>query len=92
MTNYNFYVISENGIKDDLTITGAIAEYKSINTNKYKAIGVTKDDIFSIDLINNMGENNADKLSNDYLSINSFKNDNLIKINVISILKENFNL
>lgn len=92
MSNYKFYVYTNTGVIDNLTITQAIAEYKNNSTKTYKAIGVTKDNNSSCDLLNNLGLNSSNKISNDYLYIDKFKNDSLITVNTIGILKQEFNL
>jgi hypothetical protein len=92
MDNYTFYVYG-NGIKDDLTLQDAIKEYKETETGiAYKALGVTKNDTFSCDLLNNLGENNSLRISQDYKSMQHFKDDSLITVNTIKILEKEFNL
>jgi hypothetical protein len=98
MDNIKFYVFTNKGIKSNLGFKEAIREYKALNdneTNGYKAIGIIKEvekNEYACDLLNNLGENSTNKISNDYTQLQNFKDDNLIKINVIEILKREFNL
>jgi hypothetical protein len=93
MNNYTFYVYTNAGIKDDLSLNEAIKQYKQTKTGlEYKALGVTKDNEFACDLVNNLGKNSSDKISHDYKSMKNFKDDKLITVNTVKILEREFNL
>jgi len=90
--NYNFYVFTNQHTTKGLTLDDAIKEYKKTNAGThYKAIGVTKNDTYSCDLLNNLGVN-GDRISKDYTRMDNFKDDFLIKNTVISRLEKEFNL
>ncbi|AAK79123.1 hypothetical protein BJV85_002848 [Clostridium acetobutylicum] len=87
---YKFYVFTANKVVENLNIKEAIEEYKKINGSEYKAIGVRKD-YSCCDLLNNLGKGYKNKISQDYKK-SSFKQDRLITINALNILRSSFNL
>ncbi|WP_291566907.1 MULTISPECIES: hypothetical protein [unclassified Clostridium] len=88
MINYTFYVFTNRKTTSNLTLHQAIELYKNTNTQNYKALGATKDNT-SCDLINNLEGN---RISNDYKHLESFKSDNMVKVNILNILKREFNI
>jgi hypothetical protein len=88
--DYEFYVYVANkaGAIEGLSLQDAIKGYKEIKTEGYKAIGVEKDGKYCCDLLNNKGN----QISSDYTKLEHFKNDSLITINTINILKKEFDL
>jgi hypothetical protein len=94
MDNYSFYVFTNTGVKGNLTLDDAIVEYKKTNTDRsYKALGVTKDNMFSCDLVNcNLGNDSNDRISKDYTKMDNFKDDFLVTRTVLPKLEKEFNL
>lgn len=86
--NYTFYIFTNRETISNLTLHQAILEYKNTNTQDYKALGVTKDNT-SCDILNNL---DGDRTSNDYKHSESFKNDNIVKINILNVLRREFNI
>lgn len=92
MENLTFYVYrQEQGTISGLTLKEAMREFRKPcidNSRWYKALGV-QDKEGCIDLLIEDKEDIV-KLSNDYLQIPRFKNNSLISVNTINILKDNF--
>ena len=98
MEKIKFYVYrKEEGSVRNLTLKEAMYWFRkgsaddSIieSTKQYRALGIEDAD-GSIDLIKTEGQDDIVTLSRDYLQIPRFKNNKLISINVINILKSNF--
>ena len=91
MENLTFYVYrQEQGTIQGLTLKEAIREFRKpcIDNNRwYKALGV-EDKEGCIDLL--IENKEVIRLSNDYLQIQRLKNNSLISINAINILRNNF--
>lgn len=91
MNNYSFYIYDGNCV-DNLSLNSAIALFKKSfkkNDGTYLALGVQKG-MSCCDLINNLGENNSIRISNDHQHI--FQDDKMVQVNFINILKRNFGL
>lgn len=99
---YSFYVVDNLRfmqddqpfiIKNNLTLDEAIAQYKVLPDTQIKALGANMDDIKSLDLVHcrptepneRSGQN---LLVADYLKIPEWKNNSLIAVNTVNILKE----
>lgn len=92
MSEYTFYIFSNVKFKDDLSLQDAIKQYKELATTDYKALGVEKDGMYCCDLVNNLGENNSDKISKDYTKMDNFKDDKMITVNTLEILQRELSL
>ena len=92
MENLTFYVYrQEQGTVQGLTLKEAMREFRKpcVDSNRwYKSLGV-QDKEGCIDLLIENKEDDI-KLSDDYLQVSRFKNNSLISINTINILKNNF--
>lgn len=89
MTNYNFYIVEnvntpKSKIQDELNLQEAIIKFKN-SKEVSKTLGVSKDDLYSCDLVRKNSE--GVWLSQDYTKMENFKDDTLITVNTISILK-----
>ena len=87
-----FYVYrQEQGDIEGLTLKEAMREFKKPCTDSsrwYKSLGV-QDKYGAIDLLIEDKEDIV-KLSQDYLQVPRFKDNKLISINTINILRDNF--
>ena len=87
-----FYVYrQEQGTISGLTLKEAMKEFRKpcIDNGKwYKSLGIQDND-GAIDLLIEDKEDIV-KLSQDYLQVQRFKDNKLISINTINILKDNF--
>lgn len=87
---YSFYVYTSKEVFNNLKLWQAMEVYAKVETKEYKAIGVSKDGVYSCDmLINKDGKN---KISQDYMKLEHFKDDSLVTINVKTLLELSFNL
>lgn len=84
MSEYKFYVYCNSCIYYK-SMNEAIQALKDIEGDDYVALGVTKDGLYSCDLI--IGESGNYRISQDYIKSDNFKNDNMITINAITIIK-----
>lgn len=87
--NYTFYVYTKEKTISNLTLQQAIKEYKNNNTQNYKALGATKNNTTSCDLLNSLA---GHKISNDYKQLEDFKNDSMIQVNILNVLRREFNI
>lgn len=90
-THYSFYTYSIEGKKHFELFRDAISHLKELHKNNkvehYLALGVTKNETVSCDLINNLGDAGALRISNDYKQLDNFKDDKLVAINMIKKLE-----
>jgi|694.fasta_scaffold117969_6 hypothetical protein len=89
MSEYKFYVYN-NKARYYKNFEDARESIKHIYSNDYLALGVTKDGLYSCDLL--IKENGNYRISLDYQKLENFSNDGLIANNTIQILKREFNL
>jgi hypothetical protein len=99
---YSFYVVDnlrymQDGqrfiVESGLTLDAAISRYKEISDTHTKALGATIDETKSLDLVHcrpaEPGEiSGRNLLVADYLKISAWKNNSLIAVNAVNILKE----
>ncbi|NLT14143.1 MAG: hypothetical protein GXY05_07355 [Clostridiales bacterium] len=102
---YSFYVVDNLRftqddqpfvIKNDLTLDAAIARYKALPDTQVKALGATMDELKSLDMVHcrptGLNEDSQNLLVADYLRIPAWKNNSLIAINTVNILKDELNI
>lgn len=98
---YSFYVVDNlRFMQDDqpfiitsgMTMDAAIEWYKALPDTQTKALGATIDEIKSLDLVHcrpaGPNEDSQNLLVADYLRIPEWKNNSLIAVNTVNILKE----
>ncbi|MDD2302837.1 MAG: hypothetical protein PHG30_09765 [Eubacteriales bacterium] len=99
---YSFYVVDnlrymQDGqrfiVESGLKLDAAIARYRGISDTQTKALGASIDEIKSLDLVHcrpaEPGEvSGRNLLVADYLKIPAWKNNSLIAVNTVNILKE----
>lgn len=83
--NYKFYTYNNKATYHN-SLQEAIQALKDNNSESYLSLGVEKENA-ACDLV--IKENGNYRISNDYI-YTSFKNDSLITINTIEILKREF--